>query len=362
MTETIPAGVITVADYARLAAERLAPSAAAYLLGGAGDELTARENREAFDRLRIFPRPPVAMAGAHTRVRLFGRDHAHPVLLAPVAYQRLAHPEGECATARAAQALDTTLVVSTLTTRSLEDIADSAPGAPRWFQLYVRPDRDFTDALVRRAEAHGCEALVITLDAPIGGLRHREHRAGFRLPAGVTPVLLADEPHAPVPIAPQEASPVFAAMRHAPSWDDVARLRGVTRLPILIKGLLHPDDATRALELGADGIIVSNHGGRVLDGVPPAIAALPAVAARVAGRAPVLLDGGVTRGGDIFKALALGATATLIGRPQVCGLAVAGALGVAHTLKLLREELEVTMALAGCTTPADITPARIHRD
>lgn len=357
MTDAIPPDAVSLADYERLAASRLDANAAAYVFGGAGDELTVRRNREAFDRLALWPRPLADVAGGDARLELFGAVHEHPIFLAPVAYQRLAHPEGEAATARAAGALGACMVVSTLTSVSPEAIAHAAPGAPRWFQLYFRPDRGFTESLVRRAEALGFGALVVTVDAPFAGVRLRERRAGFRLPPDVSAVLLAGEPPAPPYPNDADASPVFdGAMRAAPTWEDLARLRALTRLPLLIKGVLHPEDAARALDLGLDGVIVSNHGGRVLDGTPAALEALPGIVARVAGRAPVLLDGGVTRGTDVLKALALGARAVLIGRPQMHGLAVAGALGVAHTVRLLRDEFEAAMALTGCRTLADIGP------
>lgn len=358
--EPLPPDLVSLDDYERAALARLPPARAAYLCGGAGDELTRRANREAFDRLRLWPRPLADTAGGNTRITLFGREHAHPILLAPVAYQRLAHPEGEIATARAAAAMDACLCLSMFTSVAPEEVVAAAPGAPRWFQLYMRPDRGFTRAVVARAEALGFEALVVTVDAPISGLRHREARAGFRLPADIAAVLLANEPASPPDADDPEASPVFdRAMRRAPVWDDIRRLRETVRTPLLIKGVMHPDDAETALACGADGLIVSNHGGRVLDGTPAAVEALPGVVARVAGRVPVLLDGGVTRGGDVVKALALGARAVMIGRPQVHGLAVAGALGVAHSLRLLREETEAVMALTGHRSPAGITRAAL---
>ncbi len=347
--DAIPPDVVSVDDYERLAAERIEPAVWAYLAGGAADEITLRENREAFARIRILPRLLRDMKGAHTRLTLFGREFAHPILIAPTAWHRLFHPEGELATVLGASAMEAGMVVSTSATYPLEAIAGNA-SVPLWFQLYIQPDRAFTLDLVRRVEAAGYQALVVTADAPLNGLRNRERRAAFHLPAGIEAVNLRGM----IPVPP--ADRVFGSelLDRAPTWEDLAWLRSHTRLPVVLKGILHPVDVEPALAAGVAGIVVSNHGGRTLDTVPPAIEALPAVAAQVAGRVPVLMDGGIRRGSDVFKAIARGAAAVMIGRPVVHGLAAAGAVGVSHVLKILRAELEMTMALAGCRDLAEM--------
>ncbi|WP_414899932.1 alpha-hydroxy acid oxidase [Sphingomonas flavalba] len=348
----IPAEVAAVGDYVALAHERLSAGAWAYLAGGAGDEATLAENDAAWARLQLRQRVLRDLSGATTRTTLFGTEMTAPILIAPIAFQRLAHPDGERATAAAAAALGTPMVVSTQASETIEAIAAVSP-APLWFQLYIQPDRAFTTALVRRAEQAGYRALVVTVDAPVTGMRNREQRAGFTLPPGVEAVNLRGLP--PLPPAPQDAllfgTPLAAA---APGWDDLAWLRAQTRLPLLAKGVTDPGDARRALAAGVDGIIVSNHGGRVLDGLPATAALLPAVVEAVAGQVPVLVDGGIRRGTDIVRALALGAAAVMVGRPCIFALAAAGAPGVAHVLRILRAELELAMALTGCPTLAAI--------
>ncbi|HEY8961828.1 MAG TPA: alpha-hydroxy acid oxidase [Luteolibacter sp.] len=347
--EKIPPEVVSVDDYEALARERIDPEVWAYLAGGSADERTLRENREAFDKRRLSPRVLVDFSGANTRVELFGRTFSHPILIAPTAFHRLVHPQGELATVLGAAALEAGMVVSTQASVSLEDVA-ATTGSPLWFQLYIQPDRGFTGELIRRAEAVGYEALVITVDAPVNGLRNREQRAGFRLPSGIEPLNLRGL------ASPAACSSVFdpAYESGLPKWEDLVWLKAQTRLPVLLKGVLAPEDAAKALEAGVDGLIVSNHGGRTLDTVPSTLEVLPHVADEVAGRIPVLMDGGIRRGTDILKAIALGADAVMIGRPVLHGLAVAGATGVAHVLKILRSELEVAMLLAGRPTLASI--------
>ncbi len=352
----IPPEVVAVADYEALARARMSDAAWAYVAGGAADELTLRENRAAYDRIKLLPRVLRPLAGGHTRVKLGGRTFDHPILVAPTAYHTLANVEGERATALGAAAARAGLVVSAQAGVALEEIAAAGSGAPWWLQLYPHADRTFLAALVRRAEAAGCEALVLTVDAPVSGVRNREWRAGFRLPPGVEAVNLRGlaapaAPPAGVGESPLLGGPLGAA---APTWDDLAWLRAATRLPVWVKGVLAPADAVLAVEAGAAGVIVSNHGGRTLDTAPASIEALPAVVAAVGGRVPVLLDGGIRRGTDVLKALALGASAVLVGRPVVYGLAAAGAPGVAHVLHLLRAELEAAMALCGSATLADV--------
>lgn len=351
----IPPQIAAVADYEPYARQRMAESAWAYVNGASGDEWTCAENRAAFGRIRLRQRVLADLRGAHTRVELLGHVWDHPVMLAPVAFQKLAHEQGEEATVLAASAMGAAMVVGTQASVALETLA-AAASKPLWFQLYIQPDREFTEALARRAEAAGYQALVLTADAPVNGVRNREQRAGFALPAGIEAVNLRGMKPAPAHTARAGASPLFGhgLLESAARWDDLRRLADLTRLPVLVKGIMDPDDARRALDHGAAGVIVSNHGGRTLDGLPATIDALPAIAGAVGDRAPVLLDGGIRRGADVFKALALGARAVLIGRPYVYGLAAAGAAGVVHVLHMLRTELEITMALAGTPTLADI--------
>ena len=362
---TIPPGLVTLADHEQHARTQLDDNAWAYFSGGAADEISLRANRSAWDALPLWPRVLRPLAGGHTRVPLLGRTLAHPILLAPVAFQRLAHPDGELAMAYAAAALGAGVVLSTQASVSLESVAQAVlpdPGrGPLWFQLYLQPDRGFTQALVQRAEAAGYEALVLTVDAPTSGVRDRERRAGFRLPPGVGPVNLTGlQVPAPSALSPGQSALFDGLLHHAPTWDDIAWLQSITRLPVLLKGVLHPADARQAVSVGAAGLIVSNHGGRTLDTAPATATALPRVVQAVGGAVPVLVDGGIRRGTDVLKAMALGASAVLVGRPAVWGLANAGAAGVAHVLRLLRDELEVAMALTGCATLAEATPALLE--
>lgn len=342
----IPESIASLDDYETLARDHMAEGAWAYFAGGAGDEWTTRENVAAFARLPLLPRVLRDLSQASTGLTLFGTKLAAPILVAPVAFQQLAHPEGEHATAAAAAALGTAMMVSTQASVTLEDIAAAASG-PLWFQLYIQPDRAFTETLVRRAEAAGYGALVVTVDAPVNGMRNREQRAGFALPPDVSAVNLAGARM--VPPGTGEAllfgTPLAA---NVPTWRDLEWLRSLTRLPIVAKGIAHPADARLALDCGIDGLVVSNHGGRVLDGMPAAIDLLPAIAEEAGPSTPVLVDGGIRRGTDVLRALALGARAVLIGRPCMFALAVAGAPGVAHVLRILRGELELAMALTGC--------------
>ncbi len=360
----LPQGVVTLDDHERHAQSVLDEASWAYISGGAGDEHSLRANRQAWSALSLHPRVLRPLSGGHTRIELLGRTMAHPLLLAPVAYQRVAHPDGELATAHAAAAQSAGLVLSTQASVALELVAqamlaDTGRG-PLWFQLYLQHDRAFTRELVQRVEHAGYEALVLTVDAPSSGARDRERRAGFRLPVGVSAVNLAGLSAAPPAALSSGQSALFDdVLTHAPTWRDVEWLQSITRLPVLLKGVLHEDDARQAVSLGVKGLIVSNHGGRTLDTVPATAVVLPRIVDAVGGHVPVLVDGGIRRGTDVLKALALGARAVLIGRPQIYGLATAGAVGVAHVIRLLRDELEIAMALTGCATVADIGPAAL---
>ncbi|WP_439587070.1 alpha-hydroxy acid oxidase [Hydrogenophaga sp.] len=366
VTNDLPSGLATLADHEHQARETLDEKTWAYLFGAAADELTHGRNLEAWRELALLPRVLRPLAGGHTRIELFGHERPHPILVAPMAYHRLAHPEGELATALAAAALGAGLVVSTQASCRLEDVAGTfLPGTdrgPLWFQLYLQPDRAFTRDLVRRAEAAGYEALVLTVDAPVQGARDRERRTGFRLPAGVRAVNLDGMRLPPSPtLGPTQSALFDDLLLHAPTWEDVSWLRSITRLPVLLKGVLHAEDAALAIEHGASGLIVSNHGGRTLDTAITTAAALPALAQTVQGRVPLLVDGGIRRGTDVLKAMALGASAVLVGRPVLHGLANAGAQGVAHVLRLLRDELEIAMALTGCRTLAEAGDALVRK-
>jgi 4-hydroxymandelate oxidase len=315
--------------------------------------LTLRWNREAYDRIRLRPRILVDVSKIDMRVKLFGQEMAHPILLAPTAYHKLAHAEGEMATVRGAGAANATMILSTMSTTSLEDVAAAAT-KPLWFQLYVQSDRGFTRELVQRAEAAKYRALVVTVDSPVLGPRYRETRSEFTLPPGVERANLTKLPTKTGGHRPTEGTIYTALLDPKLTWKEIEWLRAMTKLPVLLKGVLNPDDAARGVERGAAGIIVSNHGGRNLDTVPATIDALPEVAARVGGRVPVLVDGGIRRGTDVLKAIGLGASAVLIGRAYLFGLAVGGADGVAHVVNILRREFEMAMALTGRTTLAEI--------
>ena len=327
-------GPINVHDYERLARERMDPAAWAYYSDGADDGVTLREERAAFGRLEILPRVLRGVVSPDLGTTLLGTPVRAPIAVAPTGVQGMAHPEGECATARAAGAAGTLMAVSTVSSRSPEEIAASATG-PLWFQLYVYQSREFAERLTRRAERAGYGAIVLTVDSPRWGRKERFARVEKDLPPGLDAVSMEGE------MEEDQAAPA------ALTWEDVTWLRSVTPLPVVLKGILHPEDAALAVEHGAAGIVVSTHGGRQLDTVRPGIEALPRIVEVVDGRAEVYLDGGVRRGTDVLKALALGARAVLVGRPALWGLAAGGENGVRHVLDLLREELELAMALSG---------------
>lgn len=346
--DRIPAEIAAGADYEALACARLDPAAWAYLDGAAGDERTHHANRSAWAAQPQCVRVLADLRNAHTAITLFGQRFEHPILIGPVAYQRLFHPDGEVATAVAAEAQGAGMVLSTLSSIAMETVARASAG-PRWFQLYWQPDVGLTRQLVERAEASGYTAIVLTVDAPVHGARDRERRAQFQLPAGVSAVHLPVSPVGAPGISRSQAVFAGGLMQVAPTWRHLEQLREWTSLPVLVKGIGHPDDARQAVSLGMDGLIVSNHGGRCLDGQQPTAQLLPGIVGAVGHDVPVLVDGGIRRGTDVLAAMRLGARAVLIGRASMYALAVAGPLGVAHVLRLLRDELEIAMALSGCT-------------
>ncbi|MFI1970719.1 aminotransferase [Streptomyces cinnamoneus] len=345
---------LTLADYADLARRGMDAAVWDFLAGGAGEERTLAANLAAFGRVRLLPRVLTGAGRPVTMTRILGRDWAAPVGIAPLAYHTMADPEGETATARAAGRAGLPLIVSTFAGRTLEDVAAAAAGAPLWLQVYCFRDRDVTRRLVERAERAGFEALVLTADAPHLGRRLRDLRNGFRLPAGIGPANLEGAGFA----SPRDHS----LMEFDPGldWSAVAWLRSVSSLPVLVKGVLTAADACRAVEAGAAGVVVSNHGGRQLDGAVATLDALPEITAALAGACPVLLDGGVRRGVDVLAALALGADAVLLGRPVLDGLAVDGASGVARVLDILVGELTDAMSLSGLGSVADATPGLVR--
>jgi 4-hydroxymandelate oxidase len=350
-------------DCAALEAEaraRLSAAAYDYIAGGADDEVTLRENVAAFRRLRLLPRVLVDVSQVDPRATVLGQRIAFPVLLAPTAFQSLAHPEGELAGARAAAAAGTIIVVSTMAAFRLEDVAKAASG-PKWFQLYCYRDRAVTQRLVERAEAAGYSAICLTVDLPRVGNRERDLRNQFRLPSGVRPRNF--EEFVDLERGGEDAFFQYIERLVDPTltWEAVTWLKSITRVPLLVKGILAAPDAKRAVEHGAAGIIVSNHGGRQLDGVPATIEVLSEIADAVGGRAEVLLDGGVRRGTDVVKAVGLGARAVLIGRPHLYGLAVDGEAGARRVLALLRTEVELALTLAGCPTLGQVTRDVVRR-
>lgn len=353
-TGQLPPGVHRASDYESLAKGVIPVPTFEYIAGGSGEGVTLAANRAAFGDLSICPRLLADVTGGSTRLALAGRDRAHPIMLAPVALQALVHTRGELEVARAAAAVDACMVVSTLSSHRLEDVA-AATAEEKWFQLYFQPRRDDTLDLVRRARDAGYAALVVTVDAAIQAPASSALRAGFRMPADCVAINLQGYAARSESSLAQGQSRIFQGMmRSAPTWADLEWLQARAGLPIWIKGVLHGDDARRLRELGVAGLVVSNHGGRSLDHAPASLRMLPVMRDAVGPDCPLVFDGGIRSGADVFKALALGADAVMIGRLQVYALAVAGALGVAHMLRLLREELETCMAMAGCASLADI--------
>ena len=353
---------VNLLEYEPLAREKLPEGSYGFIAGAAEDEVTLRENRAAFQRLQLRPRVLVDVSKIDPSTTVLGQRIELPVLLAPVALHKLAHPDGELATARAAAAAGTIMVLSNAASYSIEDVARAANG-PKWFQLYFNRDREITRRLVERAEASGYSALCLTVDLPWLGRREADIRNRLEFPPDVTLANFAGEDaRALLPVV-TGATLDASAGPSDPSltWKDVDWLRSLTKMRLVLKGILTGEDAALAVEHGAEAVVVSNHGGRQLDGVAASIEALPEVAEAVGGRAEVLLDGGIRRGTDVLKALALGAGAVLIGRPYIWGLALEGEEGVGRVLAILRFELELAMALAGCPALADIGRGLVAR-
>ncbi len=358
---------INVQEYEPLARAKLEPTHWDYFAGGSDDELTLCRNRAAFDRITLRPRMLVDVSELDLSTTVLGTRVAMPILVAPTAYHCLAHEEGECASARAAGEAGTIFTASTMATRSLEEIAEAAAG-PLWFQLYVYKERDISERLIRRAEAAGYQALVVTVDVPRLGNREQDRRNGFALPPYLHLAnFAAAEDNTHQQTEPGQSGVAVHAAAHFDltlTWDAIGWMRSVTSLPILVKGILTEEDAALAVRQGVDGIIVSNHGGRQLDSVPAAIEALPEVVAAVRAAesaCEVFVDGGIRRGTDVLKALALGARAVLVGRPVIWGLTAEGSAGVRHVLEILRNELDLAMALAGRPTIASIDETLVRR-
>lgn len=348
---------VNLAELEVAARERLPRPVFDYYCGGAHDEITLRENRAAYDRLTLHYHVLRGGAGVETGTRVLGHAVRTPVLVPPLAFQCMAHPDGERAAVRAAGAAGAVYVLSTLSTTSVEDVVRAATG-PVWFQLYIYRDRAVTASLVRRAEAAGCSAIVLTVTAPRLGRRERDIRNSFTLPPGLNAVNLTGGEARSLPDAPGQSglASYFASLIDPTiSWADVAWLRSITSLPVVIKGIVRPDDALRAIETGAAAIIVSNHGARQLDTAPATIGVLASIVGAVAGRVEVLVDGGIRRGTDVLKAIALGARAVLVGRPVLWGLATDGERGVSAVFDMLGDDLELAMALCGCGSLAEVT-------
>lgn len=341
---------VNVADFERLASERIEAGALGYFAGGAGDERTLRRNAAAYRDWELIPRVLVDVSAVDSSVELFGSSLSMPLAVAPVAFQRLVHPEGEEAMARAAGAAETAMCLSTIATATPASVAAAAPETAKWFQLYVFRDRAVTEALLAEAVESGYEAIFLTVDAPFAGRRERDLRAGFEVDVDAPSVTAAIGSDRPVSVRE-----VFGLVDASLEWDHLASLVAGCDLPVILKGLMHPADAELAIEAGAAGVVVSNHGGRQLDGVPATIDVLPAVAEAVGGRVPVLVDGGVRRGTDVLVALALGADAVLAGRPALWGLAVDGEEGVREVLEIFKAEIRLALALLGCKTPSDVS-------
>jgi isopentenyl diphosphate isomerase/L-lactate dehydrogenase-like FMN-dependent dehydrogenase len=346
--------LFTLDDAERLAEAVVTPEAWGYIAGGAGEERTLRWNREAFSHFRLRPRVLVDVSMVSTETTVLGTSISMPAMVAPMAFHAIAHEEHELGTARGAAAAGTLMCLSTVATATPSDVAAAAPGAPRWLQIYVFRDREVSDDVIAQALEAGFSALVLTADLPVYGIRHREGRAGFEVPEDSVPAIVAararhggDEHHA------------LGLLESGLQWDYVTELRERWGVPVIVKGLVTAEDATLACDHGASAVVVSNHGGRQLDGAIASLDALPEVVDAVGNRAEVYVDGGVRCGSDVVMALALGARAVLVGRPALYGLAFGGAKGVQQVLELLRDETENALALLGCRSPDEVTRTHV---
>jgi isopentenyl diphosphate isomerase/L-lactate dehydrogenase-like FMN-dependent dehydrogenase len=344
-------------DAERRAEEVVTPDAWAYIAGGAGDERTLHWNREAFSRYRLRPRVLVDVSAVTTGTTVLGTPVSMPVLVAPMAFQAIAHEEGEVAMARGVAAAETVMCLSTVATSTPADVAAAALDAPRWLQIYVFRDREVSDDVIAQALEAGFSALVLTADLPVYGIRHREARLGFAPPEENVPAITAARARR-ADIAEDEHH-ALRLLESGLQWDYVTELRERWNVPVVVKGLVTGEDANLACEHGASAVVVSNHGGRQLDGTIASLDALPEVVEAVGNRAEVYLDGGVRRGSDVVMALALGARAVLVGRPALYGLAFGGSQGVQQVLDILRDEVENALALLGCRSPDEVTRAHV---
>jgi 4-hydroxymandelate oxidase len=341
--------IISLHEFDELARGRMSAMALSYISGGAADEVTLSANVADWKRIRLKPTVLVDVSRVDLGSELLGQKLAMPLMLAPAAFHRLCHPEGELATVAGANQANVSFVLSSYSTVAVEEVAAAAKH-PLWFQLYAQSDRALTRQIVQRAEAAGCMAICVTVDTPVLGARNRESRSQFKLPPEFKLPNLTVEPVGRATgkaVADQLLAPTL-------TWKDIEWLRSITRMPVLLKGVMNPDDAARAADAGVAGIMVSNHGGRNLDTLPSTAEALPRIAEKLAGRLPIIVDGGIRRGTDILKAIALGAQAVMIGRPYLHGLAVGGAAGVARVIEILRTELQMAMALTGRTRIGEI--------
>ncbi len=348
--------LINLFDFEKKARQILSKMASDYYASGAGDEITLQENHAAYERINLKPRVLRDISQRDLTTTVLGQQISMPILVAPTAFHQMAHPDGELATARGTGRANTIMILSTLSTCALEDVLAEASG-PVWFQLYIYKDRGATLSLIQRAESAGCRALAVTVDAQIWGRRERDARNRFRLPKGMSMRNLATAGKGHFP-AGEEGSGLarYVTWQFEPSltWKEIEWICANTRLPVLLKGVLHPEDARLAANHGAAGVIVSNHGGRQLDTVPASVDVLSEIVAAVEGRIEVFVDGGIRRGTDAVKAVALGARAVGVGRPIIWGLAVDGEKGVKRVLDILRSEFDVAMALCGCSRVAEI--------
>jgi 4-hydroxymandelate oxidase len=341
--------LINLFDYEEAAQEKIQGSFFGYYAGGAGDEITLRENRSVFDSIKLRPRVLTDVSRRCLDTTILGQPTTMPIIIAPTAMAKLAHPDGEVAIARAAEHAGIIQCLSTLSNASVEEVATA--GATNWFQLYVYKDRGITTHLVERAASAGYQAIVLTVDLPVLGVRENIMRTGLQLPEGLS---LKNFDRIQETDAADIASYIQSQIDPSLTWDDLKWLVSSTSLPVLVKGILRGDDAKRAIDCGAAAIIVSNHGGRQLDTALAGIKALPEVVAAVGTQVEVMVDGGVRRGTDVVKALALGARAVLVGRPVLWGLAVDGKDGVRSVLAILKNELDIAMALCGCSSVDEI--------